>query len=188
MKNTILLISLLLVFSCKKEEKSYSQVLLKYKLFSLNVNLEGNYILISRSKGFKELDLLPPPYFEKNSTQKEIDSITKDFDMMKLDWALPITKIYKFSPQEKSEILAILKTFKQEDLEGTIEFPQGHCAIFNIILVETEGKVYDVETQCYYTKNQEKLKNLIFETAIKNEKDSLNLAIINRSKNLQPHE
>lgn len=188
MKNTILLISLLFFFSCKKEKKGYSQFLLNYKLFSLNVNLEGNYILISRRQGFKELDLLPPPYFEKNSTKKEIDSIRKDFDMMKFDWALPITKIYKFSPQEKSEMLTILNTFKQEDLEGTVKIPQGHCAIFNLILVETEGQVYDIETQCHYTKNQEKLKNFIFETAIKNEKDSLNLAILNRSKNLILHE
>ncbi len=184
MKNTILLISLLLIFSCKKEEKTYSQILLNYKLFSLNVNLEANYILFSKRQGFKELGVFPPRIYV-NTPQSEVDTTNRYIEST---FVLPITKTYKFSPQEKSEILTILNTFKQEDLEGTIKFPQGHCAIFNIILVETEGKVYDVETQCYYTKNQEKLKNLIFETAIKNEKDSLNLAILNRSKNLQPHE
>ena len=60
MKNTILLISLLLIFSCKKEEKTYSQILLNYKLFSLNVNLEANYILFSKRQGFKELGVFPP--------------------------------------------------------------------------------------------------------------------------------
>ena len=184
MKNTILLISLFLIFSCKKEEKSYSQVLLNYKLFSLNVNLDGNYIRLSRSQGFKELGVYPPRIYV-NTPQSEVDTMNRYIEST---FVLPITKTYKFSPEEKSEMLEILNTFKQEDLEGTIKIPQGHCAIFNFILVETEGKVYDIETQCYYTKNQEKLKNFIFETAIKNEKDSLNLAILNRSKNLKPHE
>ena len=108
MKNTILLISLFLIFSCKKEEKSYSQVLLNYKLFSLNVNLEGNYILFSKRQGFKELGIFPPRIYE-NSPQSEVDSINQYIEST---FVLPITKTYKFSPQEKSEILTILNTFK----------------------------------------------------------------------------
>lgn len=184
MKNTILLFCLFLIFSCEKKEKDYSELILNYKLFSLQVNLDSDYILLSKRQGLKKLGIFPPK-IDGNIPQSEVDSMDK---FIESTFALPTTKIYKFSPQEKSKIQTILNSFERKDLEGTIEFPQGHCPIFNLVLIATDGKVYDVETQCYYTKNQEILKNLIFETAIKNEKDSLNLAILNRSKNLKPHE
>ena len=188
MKNIILLIVLVLVFSCKKEDKSYSQVILNYKLFSLDVNLENNYILISRRQGYKYLSLLPPPYFEKSNNQKQNDSVRESYKKKELEWALPITKTYRFSEKQKMKIISSLNALQQTDLQGIINFPQGHCAIFNIILVKENGGIYDVETQCYYSDNQEKLKNIIFETAIEKESDSLNLAILNKSKNLKPHE
>jgi len=183
MRNVIFLIVLLLIFSCKKEEDNYSQLILNYKLFSLQANLDSDYVLLSRSQGFKKLKIHLPKN-DDNISQSEVDSMKG----IESTFALPITKIYKFSQNEKTEIITILKSFKSEDLEGAIEIPQGHCPAFNLVLIKSEGKVYDVEAQCYYTKKQEKLKNLIFDIAIKNEKDSLNLAILNRSKNLRPHE
>lgn len=188
LKNIVFLFLLFLVFSCKKEDKSYSQVILNYKLFSLDVNLENNYILISRRQGNKYLSLLPPPYFEKSKNQKQNDSVSENYKKKELEWALPITKTYKFSEKQKMKMISNLNALQQKDLQGTINFPQGHCAIFNIILVKGNGEIYDVETQCYYSETQEKLKNIIFETAIEKESDSLNLAILNRSKNLKPHE
>lgn len=188
MKNIAFLFVLFLIFSCKKEDESYTQIILNYKLFSLDVNLENNYILISRRQGYKYLSLLPPPYFEKSNNQKQNDSIRANYKKKELEWVLPITKTYKFSEKQKMKIISNLNALQQIDLQGTINLPQRHCAIFNIILVKGNGDIYDVETQCYYSEAQEKLKNIIFETAIEKESDSLNLAILNRSKNLKPHE
>lgn len=79
MKNIAFLFVLFLIFSCKKEDESYTQIILNYKLFSLDVNLENNYILISRRQGYKYLSLLPPPYFEKSNNQKQNDSIRENY-------------------------------------------------------------------------------------------------------------
>lgn len=184
MKKLIHSIFILLFFSCEKKFDNYSEVILNYKLFSLQVNLDSDYILFSKRQGLKKLGVLPPK-IDINSQQSEIDTMNQYIEST---FALPTTRTYKFSQTEKKEIFTILNSFESADLKGTVEFPQGHCPVFNLVLIKSEGKLFDVEKQCYYTKKQEKLKNLIFDIAIKNEKDSLNLAILNRSKNLIPHE
>ena len=185
MKKIIFILILSFLFSCGKDEKGYSQVILNYKLFSLNVNIDDNYILFSRRQGFKELGYFPPPLLDESSSKEETDSIR---NVYKTEFALPKTKIYKISDAESEEIQNIIASFKKEDLEGTVKMPAFHCPIFNLILIKNNNEVFDVENQCYYTKNQEKLKSKIFDISIKNENDSLNLSILKRVKNLQPHE